>query len=94
MKVVRLALAIATAAALAGCATEGNQATSSTASAQPAARSASATPAPAPSPHSAMGIMMGSSGARTAPTLTTAAQQNFALLLAARERALSEEGAK
>ena len=69
MKVVRLALAIATAAAFAGCATEGNQATSSTASAQPAARSASATPAPAPSPHSAMGIMMGSSGARTAPMM-------------------------
>jgi peptidoglycan-associated lipoprotein len=69
MNVLRLATAIATAAALAGCATEGNQATNSTATAQPAARSASATPAPAPSPHSAMGIMMGSSGAKTAPMM-------------------------
>jgi len=67
MKAVRLALAIATAAAFAGCATEGNQATNSTANAQPAARSASATPAP--SPHSAMGIMMGSAGAKTAPMM-------------------------
>jgi peptidoglycan-associated lipoprotein len=69
MKFLHLGLVVAVAAAFAGCATEGNQATNSTANAQPAARSASATPAPAPSPHSAMGIMMGSSGAKTAPMM-------------------------
>ena len=68
MKYVRLGLVVA-AATIAGCATEGNQATNTSASAQPAARSASAAPAPAPAPHSAMGIMTGASGAKTAPMM-------------------------
>jgi peptidoglycan-associated lipoprotein len=67
MKFLRLALVVAT-GALFGCATDSNQANSNSSdSAQPAARAASAASAPAPAPHSAMGINMGSSGAKTAP---------------------------
>ena len=71
MKGLRLALAVATAAAFAGCATDGNQATNSSANAQPAARTASSSPAAAPAPHSARDITIGSGsgGMRTAPMM-------------------------
>src|SRR5689334_15841132 len=70
MGFLRLSLVVVTAAAFAGCATEGNQDSSnSSAGAQPAARSAGASPAPAPAPDSATGIMMGASGAKSAPMM-------------------------
>ena len=70
MKVLRLALAVATAAAAvltaAGCATDSNQATNTAANAQPAAKTASS-----PAPHSSRDITVGSGngGMRTAPMM-------------------------
>jgi len=66
MNVCRLGLAIATAAAFAGCATQGSEDNAANAAAQSASRAA---PAPAPAPQSSFALGSQSSGLKTAPMM-------------------------